>query len=68
MTYEILEADGTARRLTETFPLRLVYRFELEHLLARCGLRIAALYGGYGLEPFAEESVGMIVVAKPIAA
>ena len=68
MTYEIVEVDGTTRRLRETFPLRLVYRFELEHLLARSGFRIAALYGGYGLEPFTETSVGMIVVAKPVAA
>jgi SAM-dependent methyltransferase len=67
MTYEIVETDGTARRLTETFPLRLLYRFELEHLLARCGFRMAALHGGYDLEPFAEDSVGMIVVAEPIA-
>jgi hypothetical protein len=44
-----------------------VYRFELEHLLARCGFRIDALYGGYDLAPFVEESVGMIVVARPIA-
>ena len=26
VTYEIVEADGTTRRLTETFPMRLVYR------------------------------------------
>lgn len=64
MTYEVIDSEGITRRLTETFPLRLVHRFELEHLLARCGFRIAALYGGYDLAPFAEESVGMIVVAK----
>ncbi len=65
MTYEIVEADGTpSRRLTETFPLRIVYRYELEHLLARCGLRITAIYGGYDGSPFSEESLGMIVVAE----
>ena len=66
MTYEIIDADGTTRRLTETFPLRIVYRYELEHLLARCGFRVAALYGGYDRSPFAEDSLGMIVVAEPV--
>ena len=64
MTYEVVETDGTTRRLTETFPMRIVYRYELEHLLARCGFRITTWYGGYDLQPFAEESLGMIVVAK----
>ena len=63
MTYEIIEASGATRRLTETFPLRFLYRYELEHLLARCGFRMVALYGDYDRSPFADESLGMIVVA-----
>lgn len=63
MSYEVIEADGSSRILAETFSLRIVYRFELEHLLARCGLRIAALYGGYDRSPFAEDSIGMIAMA-----
>ena len=65
VTYEIIEVDGTTRRLTETFPMRLVYRYELEHLLARCGFRIVALYGDYDRSPFSDESLGLIVVAEP---
>ena len=64
MTYEVRETDGTTRRLIETFPMRIVYRYELEHLLARCGFRVTAWYGGYDLQPFTEESLGMIVVAE----
>jgi SAM-dependent methyltransferase len=64
VTYEIVEADGTSRRLTETFPMRFVFRYELEHLLARTGFRIAALYGDYDRSPRADESPGMIVVAE----
>lgn len=63
MTYEIVSADGSVDRLCETFPLRAVYRFELEHLLARCGFRLVALYGDYDRSPFADESIGMIAVA-----
>jgi hypothetical protein len=64
VTYEIVEADGTTRRLTETFPMRLLYRYELEHLLARCGFRIVALYGDCDRSAFSDESLGMIVVAE----
>ncbi len=66
-TYEIVEADGTTRRLTETFPMRFVFRYELEHLLARCGFRIVALYGDYDFSPFADASLGMIAVAEAVA-
>jgi SAM-dependent methyltransferase len=64
VTYEIIEADGATRRLTETFPMRLLYRYELEHLLARCGFRIVALYGDYDRSAFSDESLGLIVVAE----
>jgi len=65
VTYEILEPDGSTRRLTETFPMRMVFRFELEHLLARAEFRIAELYGDYDRSAFSDESPGMIVVAEP---
>lgn len=64
MTYEIVEADGARRRISETFPLRLIYRYELEHLLARCGFSIATLYGGYDRSEFSDGSLGMIAVAR----
>jgi SAM-dependent methyltransferase len=66
VTYEVFEADGTTRSLVETFPMRMVFRYELEHLLARCGFRVTALYGDYDRSPFSEESLGMIVVAEPV--
>jgi SAM-dependent methyltransferase len=67
MTYEVIEADGTiSGRLVEEFPLRIIYRYELEHLLARSGLGITASYGGYDGSPFSEESLGMIVVAERV--
>jgi SAM-dependent methyltransferase len=64
VTYEIIEHDGVARRLTETISLRYTFRYELEHLLVRSGFRIVALYGDYDCSPFADESPAMIVVAE----
>jgi SAM-dependent methyltransferase len=64
VTYEIIAADGATRRISETFPLRYVFRFEFEHLLVRAGFRVVALYGDYDRSPFADGSPAMIVVAE----
>jgi len=64
VTYEIVETDGSTRRLTETFPMRFIFRYELEHLLARSGFRVATMYGDYDRSAFADDSLGMIVVAE----
>jgi SAM-dependent methyltransferase len=64
VTYEIIEVDGSARRVTETFPMRFVFRYELEHLLARAGFRIVTLYGDYDRSAFSDGSLGMIAVAE----
>lgn len=66
VTYEVLEVDGSTRRLTETFPMRFIFRYELEHLLARSGFRVLELYGDYDRSPFVDDSLGMIVVARPL--
>ncbi len=65
MTYEVVEVDGTTRSVTETFPLRYVFRYELEHLLARAGFSLVTLHGDYDGSRFAEESVGLIAVFEP---
>ena len=65
VTYEIIEADGATRRITETISLRYMFRYELEHLLVRAGFRVAALYGDYDRSPFGDESPALIVVAEP---
>jgi SAM-dependent methyltransferase len=66
VTYEIIESDGAARRLSETLLLRYTFRYELEHLLVRAGFRVAALYGDYDCSPFAEGSPALIAVAEPL--
>jgi len=68
LTYEIVEADGETRRITEKIVLRYVFRYELEHLLVRAGFRVVTLYGDYDRSPFADGSPAMIVVAEPSGA
>jgi SAM-dependent methyltransferase len=65
VTYEIIAADGATRRLSETFPLRYVFRYELEHLLIRAGFHVVVIYGDYDRSPFADGSPAMIAVAEP---
>lgn len=65
VTYEIVDADGATRRLSETLVLRYIFRYELEHLLVRAGFRVVALYGDYDGSAFGDGSPAMIAVAQP---
>ena len=63
--YDRLNATGTLReRRVVEFELRLVGRYEMEHLLERSGLELAHLYGDYDLGPYAADSENMVVVAR----
>ena len=44
--------------------LRYFFRYEVEHLLARCGFRLEALYGDFDGSPLADVSPEMIFVAR----
>lgn len=65
--YDQVAADGTLRRHTLPFGMRWLYRFEAEHLLARAGLRIEAVYGDYELGPFTSDSPQLLLLARPSA-
>ncbi len=56
--------DGRTERLLWHTPLRYFFRFELEHLIARAGLRLTALYGNLDRSPFTDSSPEMIFVAE----
>jgi hypothetical protein len=53
--------DG--RPIVQSFPMRYFFRFELEHLLARSGFEVTALYGGFDGSAFADDSLEMIFAA-----
>jgi SAM-dependent methyltransferase len=60
----VTHADGRREESRWSTPLRYSYRFEVEHLLARAGLRVAWLYGDYDRSPFGDDSPDMIFVAE----
>jgi SAM-dependent methyltransferase len=63
--YEAVDDRGrvVAKRFVE-WPYRWIHRFEAEHLLARAGFEIEAIYGGYAREPFTAESATMLFLAR----
>jgi len=61
------EIDGNGQALRRTYkPLtvRWIYRYEFEHLLARCGLEVEALYGDFDRRPFADDLDELIWIAR----
>ncbi|PDW02903.1 class I SAM-dependent methyltransferase [Candidatus Viridilinea mediisalina] len=61
--YDETAPSGMLTRRTMHFNLRWLYRFELEHLLARAGFSLRNLYGSYELDEYATGSPRLIAVA-----
>ncbi|NJN15042.1 MAG: class I SAM-dependent methyltransferase [Oscillochloris sp.] len=63
--YDETDAAGNLSRRTMRFTMRWLYRYELEHLLARAGFSIRAIYGSYDLDEYHSSSPRLIAVAAP---
>jgi SAM-dependent methyltransferase len=66
MIYYVRHPDGREERLVFAFTVRYFFRYEVEHLLARCGFRVVALYGDFDRSPLADSSAEMIFVAERV--
>jgi SAM-dependent methyltransferase len=64
--YDEIDADGRVRRTALPFTMRWLYRYELEHLLARAGFALEAVYGSYDLDEFTSSGELMLTVARKI--
>ena len=64
--WEEMDANGQILNRVERGPIRLhcVFRFEMEHLLARVGFDIETVYGDFFRHELQDESPSMIWVAK----
>lgn len=63
--YDETDAEGRLFRQTMRFTMRWFYRFEIEHLLARAGFTMRALYGSYDLDDYITGCPRLIAVAAP---
>jgi SAM-dependent methyltransferase len=64
--YDEIDAEGRVRRGTLPFTMRWLYRYELEHLLARAGFALDAAYGSYELDEYSSESELLLTVARKV--
>lgn len=65
LIYYVTHPDGRHERLVHSFPMRYLFRFEAEHLLARCGFEVEALYADYDRSPYGSKYPGeLIFVAR----
>ena len=64
--WEFIGEDGVVleRKESGTKRLHCVFRFEMEHLLARAGFEVEALYGDFFRQEFQDTSSDMIWVAR----
>jgi len=62
--YDEIDAEGRVSRSTLPFSMRWLYRYELEHLLARAGFALDGIYGSYELDDYSAESELLLVVAR----
>jgi len=66
MIYRVTHRDGREERLVMAFPFRYFFRYEVEHLLARCGFSAEATYGDFDRSLLQDRSPEMIFVAVAV--
>jgi SAM-dependent methyltransferase len=69
LIYYVTHPDGREERLIHAFSMRYIFRFELEHLLARCGFDVEHVYADFERHPYGSEYPGdLVVVARKAGA
>jgi SAM-dependent methyltransferase len=66
MIFYVKDAQGKEERLVFAWTLRYFFRYEVEHLLARCGFRVCEEYGDFDKSPLEDDSPEMIFVAESV--
>jgi SAM-dependent methyltransferase len=64
MAFEVTEPGGHVDRHVFAFTFRYFFRYEVEHLLARCGFRLVETFGDFDRSPLQDDSPEMIFVAE----
>jgi ubiquinone/menaquinone biosynthesis C-methylase UbiE len=64
LIYYLTDVDGSTARIVQAFPFRYFFRYEIQHLLERCGFRVIELLGDFGGAPLSHDSPDMIFVAE----
>ena len=59
-----LRSGDAVERIVQAFPMRWYLKSELEHLVARAGFTVEAMFGGFDRRPVADDAPEFIVVAR----
>ena len=61
LIYNVTHPDGRSERLVQSFRMRYLFRFEVEHLLARAGFGVEEVYAGYDRSAYGSTYPGELV-------
>jgi len=61
LIYYVTHPDGRQERLVQAFPMRYLFKFEAEHLLARAGFTLEHLYADYDKSPYGSKYPGELI-------
>ena len=65
LIYRVVHPDDSEETLTHSILMRYSFRFEVEHLLARCGFSVENVFADYDRSPFGSKYPGeLIFVAR----
>jgi len=65
LIYYVTYPDGRTERLVHEFAHRYLFRFEAEHLLARCGFEVESVYSDYRRNPYGSAYPGdLLFIAR----
>jgi SAM-dependent methyltransferase len=65
LIYCVTHPDGREERLVHAFPMRYLFRYEVEHLLARAGFEVEVMYADYDQSPLGSRYPGdLVTVAR----
>ncbi len=67
VTYDIRHPDGRVEHFAIPYETSYMFRFELEHLLARCGFTVRNLWGGFAFEEFGQGSSDELIILAELS-
>jgi hypothetical protein len=62
LIYNITHPDGRKEQVVHSFKMRYLFRFEVEHLLARSGFVVEAVYADFARNPYGTKYPGELLV------
>lgn len=61
LVYHVTHPDGRTERLAQPFRMRCLFRFEVEHLLARAGFAVEHVFADFDRSPYGSQYPGELI-------